>query len=176
MYRPVCILLAIGAFAGLLAADEPTALEPVPDDVDLDPYAVVERHGRPDFAVRNLLVYHRSFAELPADVTFFFTDGLIREVSFAFPVENRDAARLRSDADRVAKRLRVLYGAPSATVRLSGAHRSISWRDDRGELLHTVVLTPGREEHTLHLARGDSPFAPPHARGARHRHTRETPQ
>ncbi|MFW5744939.1 MAG: hypothetical protein ACOCWX_06975 [Spirochaetota bacterium] len=153
MYRPVMLLLALGSLIIPHAASEPPAIAPVPDRLELAPAGVVERYGRPDFAVSDLLVYRRSFAELPAAVAFFASDGLISEVSFAFAAEDRDASRLRKDADRVLKRLRVLYGRPSSVVREPGGFKSHLWRDARGEMLHTVVYAADREEHSLRLAR-----------------------
>mgnify|MGYP006290215209 FL=1 len=153
MYRPVILLLALGSVIVPHAASAPPAIEPVPDRLELVPGGVVERYGRPDFAVSNLLVYRRSFAELPAAVAFFASSGRISEVSFSFATEGRDAARLREDADRVLKRLRVLYGRPSSVVREPGGFKSHLWRDARGEMLHTVVYAADREEHSLRLAR-----------------------
>ena len=160
MRRNMNLVLTLGAFAAATAYGQPPSIAPVPDPIELDPLRVVERYGQPDFAVSNLLVFRRSFAGLPADVTFFVSDGSVSELSFAFPVEDRDAEALRRDADRVLKRLRTLYGSPSGTVRTAGEFKSHVWRAELGEMLHTVVYTPDREEHTLLVARrSDSPGA-----------------
>lgn len=158
MYRRTILLLAIGTLLTAPGVTEEPAIPPVPTEIapDSGPRAVVERYGPPDFAVRNVLVYRRGFAELEADITFFFVEERVREVSFSFPAGGRGAEQLRSDADRVLKRLRVLYGPPANGVRSSGVARNFVWADRRGEMLHTVVYAADREEHTLRVTRRES--------------------
>lgn len=128
---------------------------PVPDELNLDAAAVMERYGPPSFAVSNLLVYAGRYAGIAVDVSFYFVDGMLSEIAFGFPVDGLGPGQLRRHADRVLKRLRVEYGAPATRSSVDGEFKAHVWRSEAGELVHRVVYRGGAR-HELRATRSRS--------------------
>ena len=126
---------------------------PEPPPSTLDAESIVEIYGAPHFAVASLVTYRASFAELPVDVTFFLFDGVVDELMFAFPVVGKSEEELRRNADRVLKRLRVLYGPPLSIARAEGEYRIHLWGSDLGEIVHRAITGDDRLTHEIRARR-----------------------
>lgn len=116
--------------------------------------AIVGRGETPLFAVANLAVHEGYFASLPAHISFSLLDGRARTVVISFDARERNPDDLRLDADRVLKRLRVLYGPPASVTRAPGQYKTHLWSVGGRSLLHTVVFTQGLERHFVEADAG----------------------
>jgi hypothetical protein len=166
----ILVLLVIGAGALTVGAKEDSTryatseylmgpgtnrstIPPVPDRLDLTPSEVADLYGPPLTSFRNLMVYESGYADVEADVTFFFLDGTLAQISLAFPAEGVSRADVRRHADRVLKRLWVDYGPPSSVSRVAGIHKTHRWLNGSGELRHVVVYSEGSARHLLRVER-----------------------
>ena len=139
------LLVMVMISPALVAQQRSIPISPVPEIDEPTVESWIDSYGPPDLALGSLLAYRSEYAGLAADISLSIFADTIDEIIFAFPLL---PASLRTDADRVLKRLLVDYG-PAVEV-LSGADFSTHrWRDRRGELVHTVVYTPGREQHVI---------------------------
>ena len=150
--RTAAILLAfVLAAPAVSIAQQPPQLLPFPPGTRLDAPEIRNLHGLPDLAFGELLLYERTFAELPARVAFHLTDGWVFAVTFTFASAGLGPAALRRDADRVIKRLGVLYGPPVSMAGTQGVYKSHLWTTAVGTLEHTVVYITGVERHLIEV-------------------------
>lgn len=132
-------------------AHQPSQPLPFPPGTGLDAPGIRSLHGLPDLAFDELLLYERAFAELPTRIAFHLTDGQLFAVTFTFTSAGLGPAELRRDADRVLKRLGVLYGPPVSVTGAQGAYKSHIWSSAVGTLEHTVVYITGVERHLIEV-------------------------
>jgi hypothetical protein len=147
------MLLFLVLIAPISGQIEPDGIPPVPEGFALSAVDAIDRYGPPDLSLGSLLAYRTVFASLQADVSLLVLGDAVDEILFSF---DAGSATLRSDADRVLKRLRVLYGPPTTYLR-SPDQKTHRWERLEGELVHTVVFTPGREQHFIRTARARGP-------------------
>ncbi len=146
---------AAAAVALLLIPGVPglQAIEPIDGDPACAARELIAREATPLFAVSNLAIYEVSFASLAARLSVAFEEDRVRGFVISFDARER-TQELRRDADRVLKRLRVLYGPPASVSRASGQFKTHVWADGPRILVHTVVFSPGLERHFIEADAG----------------------